>query len=111
MNTIPEPASIQLNSSSIVFKWKDGHESVFGHRFLRLRCPCAQCVEEWTGRPLLNPDKVPQDMRALDSIPVGSYAVQFLWSDTHYTGIYTFKSLRAWCPCEVCVAEAESKAS
>jgi len=111
MNTIPEPASIQLNSSNIVIKWKDGHESVFGHRFLRLRCPCAHCIEEWTGRPLLNPAAVSQDVRALDSIPVGNYAVQFLWSDAHYTGIYTFKTLRAWCPCEVCTMESGSKAS
>ena len=31
---------------------------------------------------------------------VGKYAVQFLWSDTHFTGIYPFAMLRDLCTCE-----------
>ena len=56
---------------------------------LRLRCPCASCVEEMTGRALLDAESVERDVRAVDQLPVGQYALQFLWSDTHYTGIYT----------------------
>ncbi|HLC20773.1 MAG TPA: gamma-butyrobetaine hydroxylase-like domain-containing protein, partial [Candidatus Methylomirabilis sp.] len=26
----------------------------------------------------------------------------FTWSDGHDTGIYTYESLRAKCPCELC---------
>ena len=36
------------------------------------------------------------DQRAVDQMPVGQYAVQFLWDDAHYTGIYTYRALRAW---------------
>jgi len=52
---------------------------------------------------------VPPDVTAVDSMPVGNYAVQFLWSDAHYTGLYTYQFLRNSCPCEVCVADADIK--
>lgn len=35
---------------------------------------------------------------------VGSYAIQFYWSDGHSTGIYTWEYLRAACPCDKCLA-------
>ena len=35
---------------------------------------------------------------------VGKYAVQFLWSDAHFTGIYTFETLRRLCDCAECRA-------
>ena len=37
--------------------------------------------------------------------PVGSYALQFHWSDGHSTGIYTWTLLRAACPCAICLSE------
>ena len=37
------------------------------------------------------------ETRAEDYLMVGRYAVQFLWSDAHYTGIYPFNVLRAPC--------------
>ena len=106
-----EPDSIQLNTGSVIIQWKDGHRSVYSPRFLRLRCPCAQCVDEWSGVPRLDPSRVPEDIEGVDSMQVGSYAVQFLWSDAHYTGIYTYKFLRSLCPCEVCTLEAGKGAS
>ena len=54
-------------------------------------------MEEWTNRRLLDPASVPLDLRAEDYLMVGRYAVQFLWSDAHYTGIYPFTTLRALC--------------
>ncbi len=96
------PAEIALEGNVIVILWDDGHRSVYPHRYLRLRCPCASCVDEMTGRPTLDPDTVPADVRAVDHLPVGNYGMQFLWSDTHYTGIYTYRALRAACTCIVC---------
>jgi DUF971 family protein len=37
-------------------------------------------------------------------MPVGNYAVQFLWSDAHFTGLYTYRLLRAACTCIECNA-------
>ena len=96
------PSEVDISGNAIIILWDDGHRSPYPHRMLRLRCQCASCVEEMTGRPRLNPDNVPQDVRAVDQLPVGNYAVQFLWSDTHYTGIYTYQFLRANCTCIAC---------
>ena len=96
------PKEVDINGDVIIVLWDDGHRSPYPHRFLRLRCPCAGCVDEMSGRPRLNPDQVPQDVRAVDHMPIGNYALQFLWSDTHYTGIYTFRFLRSVCTCIAC---------
>jgi ATP-binding protein involved in chromosome partitioning len=62
---------------------------------MRLACPCAQCVEEMTGRPLLDPAAVPTEVRPLAVVLVGTYAIRVHWSDGHSTGLYTFEWLRA----------------
>ena len=99
---IVKPVEVDLDGAAIAILWEDGHRGVFPHRMLRLRCQCASCVEEMTGRPRLNPDTVPAEVRAVDQMPVGNYALQFLWSDAHYTGIYTYRFLRAICACIIC---------
>ena len=109
MEQIIQPDAINLEDDAVVILWEDAHRSPFPHRFLRLRCPCANCVDEMSGKRTLDPDTVPQDVKALDQMPVGKYGGQFLWSDAHYTGIYTFKVLRAACPCIIC-GEARAQA-
>ena len=96
------PKEIDVEGQPIVILWDDGHRSPYPHRYLRLRCPCASCVDEMSGKPRLDPDQVPEDVRAVDQMQVGNYALQFLWSDTHYTGIYPYRFLRAACTCIVC---------
>ena len=93
---------VSIDGDIIVIMWNDGHRSPYPHRYLRLRCQCANCVDEMSGNPRLDPDTVPQDVRAVDQMPVGNYAVQFLWSDAHYTGLYPFRFLRSVCTCTAC---------
>jgi ATP-binding protein involved in chromosome partitioning len=95
---------IGLLRSKITFKWPDGHETAYPARELRLRCRCAGCVEETSGRPLLDPAKVPETVRAKRIELVGQYAITIEWSDGHSTGIYNFRDLRAGCPCPTCTA-------
>lgn len=87
-------------------RWADGHASEYEPRFLRLRCPCAACVEEMTGRPLLDPTSVAPDVYPLEIEYVGRYALRFQWSDGHSTGIYPFDFLRRNCPCAECATGA-----
>tara|TARA_Y100001001_G_C7705865_1_gene201462 strand:+ start:155 stop:472 length:318 start_codon:yes stop_codon:yes gene_type:complete len=91
---------IEIKESQVIVLWADGHESIYEAKHLRINCACAECVEEWSNRPLLDPASVPADLHAEDYLIVGKYAVQFLWSDTHFTGIYPFTMLRDLCPCE-----------
>ncbi|MGD8319303.1 MAG: DUF971 domain-containing protein [Gemmatimonadota bacterium] len=74
--------------------WADGVTSEYEPRFLRLRCPCAGCVDEMTGIRTLTPDQVPGNVFPTAIHYVGRYALQFVWSDGHDTGIYSFEYLR-----------------
>ena len=98
---------VELTEKGISVQWNDGHESLYDAMYLRINCGCAECVEEWSTRKLLDPASVPADIRAEDYLMVGRYAVQFLWSDAHYTGIYPFDILRALCQCDQCKAARE----
>jgi ATP-binding protein involved in chromosome partitioning len=89
------PAAIAVSPpGTVTVTWRDGRVDAHRARDLRLRCPCAHCVHETTGTPLLDPTTVPADLAAIDSRPVGNYATQFLWSDGHRTGLYTHEVLR-----------------
>lgn len=97
------PLAITRRDDGVLIRWDDdGHEALFPARALRLRCPCAACVEEMTGRPLLDPDHVPANVRPASLALVGAYGLRITWSDGHGTGIYTFRWLRAECPCARC---------
>ncbi len=97
--------SVELGDDGVMVGWNDGHRSLYDAKYLRVSCSCAQCVEEWSRRKILDPATVPADIRAEDYLLVGHYAIQFLWSDAHYTGIYPFDMLRALCICNECDAE------
>ncbi len=91
-NTI---STVALNDGAVTIKWTDGEVNTLSAKYLRVNCACAECVEEWTNRKLLDPATVPANIQAEDYLMVGKYAVQFLWSDGHYTGIYPFDMLRS----------------
>ena len=106
MTTKVTVEEVDLKDDGIAVRWSDGHASLYGYMYLRINCGCAECVEEWSNRKLLDPASLPADIRAEDYLMVGRYAVQFLWSDAHYTGIYPFEMLRSLCRCGECtVAE------
>jgi DUF971 family protein len=104
--------SLELRDGNVHVEWDDGHRSEYSAKYLRVNCSCAECVEEWSRRRLLDPASVPADIRAEDHLMVGKYAVQFLWSDGHFTGIFPFEVLRRLCPCMDCtVARDKAKAA
>ncbi len=76
--------------------WEDGRQNDFDVRDLRLACRCALCVEEMSGRPLLDPKSVRPDVIPRTITSVGNYAITVSWNDGHSTGIYSFERLRAF---------------
>ena len=87
-------AGVDLVGEGVSITWSDGKTCLYPYRYLRLQCACAACVEEMTGRLLLNVAMVPEDVIVVDFLEVGRYALQFLWTDGHSTGIYPFTMLR-----------------
>lgn len=99
----PFPTNIQkVDEKTLGVTWSDGHESVYSMRVLRANCPCAECVDEITGKRVISLDDFSATIRAVEAKPVGRYAYQFVWSDRHDTGIYTYQYLRALCGCDAC---------
>ena len=82
--------------------WEQGHVGLYPFLTLRRECPCAQCVDEYTGERKLDPSAVPDDIVINGLELVGRYAIKIDWSDGHSTGIYTWKRLRELCPCSRC---------
>ena len=101
---IIKPREVVITPELITIQWEDGHTSPFPHRYLRSWCSCAHCVQEGTGQRIVGYDDVAADVQAVDWLQIGRYALQFLWSDAHYTGIYPFDVLRKLCTCGECVA-------
>jgi MinD-like ATPase involved in chromosome partitioning or flagellar assembly len=63
-------------------------------RSLRLACRCAGCVDELSGKPRLDPARVPADVRPIGMQPRGNYAVAVHWSDGHASSLYPFEDIR-----------------
>ncbi len=93
---------IGLKRPEITFIWDDDHVSTYTARSLRLACRCAFCIEEMSGRPLLDPERVPENVGANQIELLGQYAISVKWSDGHETSVYSFRDLRNACPCKAC---------
>ena len=93
-----EPREImQEGDSSVRVTWADDRVCVYEAAHLRRLCPCAQCVNEFTGERVLKPEAVSDELSIEDVGIVGRYALNFRWSDGHETGIYSFRYLREIC--------------
>jgi len=110
-STDPADISVSRERREMCIRWQDGHESAYPFDLLRKECPCAACNDQRdkvavsTGPSLTvlsGPVLKAGEVQATAVSPVGRYAVKFVWSDGHDTGIYAFDYLRGICPCPGC---------
>ena len=87
------PRAVGVQGEALAVDWADGRQSRFLMKLLRERCPCAGCVDEWSGTRTLDPAKIPADIKPISITEVGRYAMQIGWSDGHTTGIYSWELL------------------
>ena len=71
--------------------FSDGHTFRLPYEFLRVHSPSAEVRGHGPGQEVLQVGKQAIEIRTLD--PVGSYAVQPVFSDGHATGIYSWDYL------------------
>ncbi|MDX1962871.1 MAG: DUF971 domain-containing protein [Pirellulales bacterium] len=102
MNNIPPPPAPTPPSDIQVLRaerqmriiWDQAACREYAFYDLRIACQCAACVDEHTGRRILNPALVDPQITIQDAQLVGNYALRITWSDGHNTGLYTWDFLR-----------------
>jgi DUF971 family protein len=85
---------IEESDSEVSIRWSDDTETRYAAPQLRRVCPCASCVNEWTGEKILREESVPDSLKFGHISIVGRYALNFHFSDGHDTGIFSFEYLR-----------------
>jgi len=87
------PTEIKLHQKSRVFEiaFDDGRSFRLPYEFLRVYSPSAEVRGHGPGQEVLQVGKRLVEIRSLE--PVGSYAVQPVFSDGHSTGIYSWEYL------------------
>jgi DUF971 family protein len=92
--TVEPTQIIEESEREFTIKWSDETESRYTAVQLRRACPCAGCVNEWTGEKMLEPAQIADDISITHTSIVGRYALNFHFSDGHETGIFSFRYLR-----------------
>ena len=89
----PVPTEIKLHQKSHLMEiaFADGKTFRLPYEFLRVHSPSAEVRGHGPGQEVLQVGKRAVEIRALE--PVGSYAVQPAFSDSHATGIYSWEYL------------------
>lgn len=96
-----KPTNIQADRTKqlLTITWSDGRESRYPFAGLRAVCPCVSCKGGHANMggpadPCLVKNTQDATLNLENLQAVGSYALQFFWSDGHSTGIYTWETLR-----------------
>jgi DUF971 family protein len=91
--TAASPTEIKLHQKSRVLEiaFGDGKRFALPFEFLRVYSPSAEVRGHGPGQEVLQVGKKDVDITAIE--PVGSYAVQLVFSDGHDSGLYSWDYL------------------
>lgn len=89
-----ERPEIYNDDKHIKLTWKSGENISLPNFRMRTACPCASCIDEYTGEKILDDSTISKDIKAESVEPLGNYALKITWSDGHSSGIYTYDLLR-----------------
>jgi DUF971 family protein len=91
--TTPSPTEIKLHQKSRVLEiaFADGKRFSLPFEFLRVHSPSAEVRGHGPGQEVLQVGKKDVDITNIE--PVGSYAVQLVFSDGHDSGLFSWDTL------------------
>lgn len=97
MAHVPKNVRALQDSAALELVWSDDTTNRLSYRLLRGSCPCAGCVNEFTGERTFGVDKVSDDIQPAHLSFSGNYALKITWNDGHDTGLYTWEYLAKLC--------------
>jgi DUF971 family protein len=98
MTTAAIPTRIDQHSpTEMLVAWNSGEQYALSFVELRYHCPCANCVDEHTGRRTIQRTSISPEIRPTGAQVIGKYALQVSWTDRHSTGMYHFDRLLELC--------------
>ncbi|MFP6764487.1 MAG: DUF971 domain-containing protein [Planctomycetaceae bacterium] len=97
MTTPPQTFRAVRSERVLEIAWSDGPQVRMPFRYLRGRCPCATCVDEFTSVRKVDVVDVPEGIEIESAAMAGNYAVKIAWNDRHDTGLFTWEHLRELC--------------
>lgn len=83
----------QKDNHHFAIEWTDGLNAEYRLSDLQKQCPCAKCVDEATGKRLLDEKTIYEDVRAIRIENVGRYALKIQFTSGCSSGIYSFEML------------------
>lgn len=93
MATAPKNIRAIKDKGHFEIVWDEQSTAHYPFKFLRCECPCAACVNEFTGERMIDPNTVPEDILPTEVGFSGNYALKIKWSDGHHTGLYSWDYL------------------
>jgi len=88
---VPTVITLHQKSRVLELAFEDGRTFRLPYEYLRVYSPSAEVKGHGPGQEVLQTGKRAVEIRSLE--PVGSYAVQPVFSDGHSTGIYSWDYL------------------
>ena len=88
----PETIQNNLSTGLLDILWNDGTRQRLSNGFLRNQCQCALCRSARLRKDRMLP--VTPELRITAIQPIGTYGVQFVFSDGHERGIFPWIFIR-----------------
>ena len=87
------PQISQKDPFSITIQWNEKQSTTFSLCELQKKCPCANCVDENTGKRLISEETIDSKLEAKDTFKVGRYGIRILFQSGCTTGIFSYDYL------------------
>ena len=84
----------QKDNYTFSIQWNDESIQDFRLSDLQKNCPCARCTDENTGKRVVDPKTISDDVRAIVVRSIGRYGLRIQFSSGCSLGIFSFDKLR-----------------
>jgi DUF971 family protein len=83
----------QVDNTHFSIEWSDGRTITYRLSDLQRQCPCAGCVDENSGRRVVDPSRIDDSVRCVKINSVGRYALRIQFTSGCSNGIYGYDIL------------------